>query len=201
MCGDATELIPPEGRVFYLFNPFDETVMERFAAGLRERGRPATVVYYNAKFLEPFREGLHGAGAGRSGARTPFGGADAGVSPVRRRRTRITIHVSANATDETSTAAPAPVTPHSFPSTTISGSITTVSTPCAHSRSPGRPIVTGKVFVQLSTSWIAPATQDQAGRRHRGQVLPADDDANEERHQDPHAGISASAAAPAEPFT
>ena len=24
VCGDATELIPPEGTVFYLFNPFDE---------------------------------------------------------------------------------------------------------------------------------------------------------------------------------
>jgi SAM-dependent methyltransferase len=58
VCGDATELIPPEGRVFYLFNPFDETVMERFAAALLRRGRPATVVYYNAKFLEPFRAGF-----------------------------------------------------------------------------------------------------------------------------------------------
>ena len=58
VCGDATELIPPEGRVFYLFNPFDESVTERFAAALRERGRPATVVYYNARFLEPFRAGF-----------------------------------------------------------------------------------------------------------------------------------------------
>jgi SAM-dependent methyltransferase len=58
VCGDATELIPPEGRVFYLFNPFDETVMTRFAAALLERGRPATIVYYNAKFLEPFRAGF-----------------------------------------------------------------------------------------------------------------------------------------------
>ncbi len=58
VCGDATELIPPEGRVFYLFNPFDETVMTRFAAALLERGRPATIVYYNAKFLEPFRTGF-----------------------------------------------------------------------------------------------------------------------------------------------
>ena len=54
VCGDATELIPPDGTVFYLFNPFDEPVMSRFAAALLERGRPATIVYYNAKFLEPF---------------------------------------------------------------------------------------------------------------------------------------------------
>jgi SAM-dependent methyltransferase len=54
VCGDATELIPPEGRVFYLFNPFDRSVTERFAAALAARGKPATVVYYNAKFLEAF---------------------------------------------------------------------------------------------------------------------------------------------------
>ena len=58
VCGDATELIPPEGRVFYLFNPFDEAVMARFAAALIARGKPATVVYYNARFLEPFRAGF-----------------------------------------------------------------------------------------------------------------------------------------------
>ena len=44
--------------------------------------------------------------------------------PVRRRCQTSTPHVSANATDETSTAPPAPVTPHSLPSTTINGSIT-----------------------------------------------------------------------------
>jgi SAM-dependent methyltransferase len=58
VCGDASATIPPEGRVFYLFNPFDGEVMGRFAAALLERraGRGgATIVYYNAKFLEPFR--------------------------------------------------------------------------------------------------------------------------------------------------
>jgi SAM-dependent methyltransferase len=54
VCGDATALIPPEARVFYLFNPFDGTVMSRFASALLERGSPATVVYYNAKFLDVF---------------------------------------------------------------------------------------------------------------------------------------------------
>jgi SAM-dependent methyltransferase len=54
LCGDATELLPADGRVFYLFNPFDEAVMERFAGALLERRTPATVVYYNAKHLEPF---------------------------------------------------------------------------------------------------------------------------------------------------
>jgi SAM-dependent methyltransferase len=55
VCGDATGLIPPEGSVFYLFNPFDGNVMSRFASALLERGRPATIVYYNAKFLAPFQ--------------------------------------------------------------------------------------------------------------------------------------------------
>jgi SAM-dependent methyltransferase len=54
LTGDATGLLPADGTVFYLFNPFDGTVMERFAAALA--GLPlATVVYYNAKHLGPFR--------------------------------------------------------------------------------------------------------------------------------------------------
>ena len=55
VAADATRVIPPEGTVFYLFNPFDAEVTARFAQALLERGRPATIVYYNAKFLEPFR--------------------------------------------------------------------------------------------------------------------------------------------------
>ncbi|HZQ82817.1 MAG TPA: class I SAM-dependent methyltransferase [Gaiellaceae bacterium] len=54
-CGDATGLLPPEGTLFYLFNPFDETVMARFrdavAAEPRQRAR---IVYYNAKELHVF---------------------------------------------------------------------------------------------------------------------------------------------------
>ena len=55
VAADATRVIPPEGTVFYLFNPFDAEVTARFAQALLERGRPATIIYYNAKFLEPFR--------------------------------------------------------------------------------------------------------------------------------------------------
>ncbi len=54
LCGDATEVIPPEGTLFYLFNPFDGAVMGRFAAGLLRRELPATIVYYNAKYLDAF---------------------------------------------------------------------------------------------------------------------------------------------------
>jgi SAM-dependent methyltransferase len=55
VCGDATQLLPSDGSVFYLFNPFDAEVMDRFAAALLARGRRATIVYYNAKFLDTFR--------------------------------------------------------------------------------------------------------------------------------------------------
>jgi SAM-dependent methyltransferase len=58
VCGDATQVIPPAASIFYLFNPFDGEVMERFAAALLERGKPATIVYYNARFLAPFRSGF-----------------------------------------------------------------------------------------------------------------------------------------------
>jgi SAM-dependent methyltransferase len=54
ICGDAIDRLPAEGTVFYLFNPFDEMVMDRFVAALLARGTPATVVYYNAKHLAPF---------------------------------------------------------------------------------------------------------------------------------------------------
>jgi hypothetical protein len=56
VAADATRVIPPEGTVFYLFNPFDAEVTARFAQALLERGRPATIVYYNAKFLEAFSD-------------------------------------------------------------------------------------------------------------------------------------------------
>jgi SAM-dependent methyltransferase len=56
-CGDAIELLPPEGTIFYLFNPFDASVTARFAQALLRRASvlPATVVYYNAKHLDAFR--------------------------------------------------------------------------------------------------------------------------------------------------
>jgi SAM-dependent methyltransferase len=58
LCGDATELLPAEGTFFYLFNPFDENVMRRFVAAFLEldAGRPRTIVYYNCKYLDVFRD-------------------------------------------------------------------------------------------------------------------------------------------------
>jgi SAM-dependent methyltransferase len=56
-CGDATELLPPDGTLFFLFNPFDETVMRRFAAALLALPEgPRRVVYHNCKFVDVFRE-------------------------------------------------------------------------------------------------------------------------------------------------
>ncbi len=58
LCGDATELLPADGTVFYLFNPFDEGVMRRFVAAFfaTGEGRPRTIVYYNCKYLDVFRD-------------------------------------------------------------------------------------------------------------------------------------------------
>jgi SAM-dependent methyltransferase len=56
LCGDAIELLPPEGTVFYLFNPFGEEVMARFIAAFLavDVGKPRTIVYYNCKFVHLF---------------------------------------------------------------------------------------------------------------------------------------------------
>jgi SAM-dependent methyltransferase len=59
LTGDATALLPPEGTLFYLFNPFDEAVMRRFVAALADlppAGRERRVIYYNYKHLELFRD-------------------------------------------------------------------------------------------------------------------------------------------------
>src|SRR5919198_637950 len=52
---------------------------------------------------------------------------------------------------ETRTAAAAPVAPHSAPNTPASGTSTSISSPCVQIRSAGRPIETGKDFVQPYT--------------------------------------------------
>jgi SAM-dependent methyltransferase len=55
LCGDATELLPEDGTLFYLFNPFDESVMARFAQALLRSDREGRrVVYYNSKYPGPF---------------------------------------------------------------------------------------------------------------------------------------------------
>ena len=88
LCGDAIELLPADGTVFYLFNPFDGAVMARFATALLTRPAAATIVYYNSKHLGPFRADSrfavrelddpkleHRSAIVRLGSRTPPGGA------------------------------------------------------------------------------------------------------------------------------
>lgn len=56
--GDAVEGIPPEGTVYYLYNPFDAVVMRRFADALLARAaRPAElrIVYFNCRHADVFR--------------------------------------------------------------------------------------------------------------------------------------------------
>ncbi len=55
LCGDAPTLLPRDGTIFYLFNPFDGVVMNRFAASVLALPAGATIVYYRAQFVEPFR--------------------------------------------------------------------------------------------------------------------------------------------------
>jgi SAM-dependent methyltransferase len=58
-CGDALDLLPADGTLFYLFNPFDADVMERFRDRLAElrAGRAGTrIVYYNVKALDLFED-------------------------------------------------------------------------------------------------------------------------------------------------
>lgn len=57
-CGDAVALLPPEGTFFYLYNPFDAPVLERFAArllALPPRPGGLRVLYFNARHLDVFR--------------------------------------------------------------------------------------------------------------------------------------------------
>lgn len=53
--GDAVDNLPRSGTIFYLYNPFSEQTMARFAAALA--GIDATIVYYIDNHLEPFRDG------------------------------------------------------------------------------------------------------------------------------------------------
>jgi len=57
ICGDAPSLLPPDGTIFYLFNPFDGDVLRRFAeavVALPHVARPRTIAYLNCKFLSVF---------------------------------------------------------------------------------------------------------------------------------------------------
>jgi SAM-dependent methyltransferase len=57
LCGDATTMLPSDGTIFFLFNPFDEHVLRRFADAFlagAEAGKRRRIVYYNCKYLDVF---------------------------------------------------------------------------------------------------------------------------------------------------
>jgi SAM-dependent methyltransferase len=56
ICGDATKLLPDDGTVFYLNNPFAEAVVREFAAAALRTPSPVRIVYNNCKYLGPFLE-------------------------------------------------------------------------------------------------------------------------------------------------
>ena len=152
-CGDAAELLPPDGTIFYLFNPFDESVLRRFASVMLDRARDDRLPQHQARGGVRGQAAVHSQSDRPARAQLPLGAGDGAHKPVRLRRAGS--HTSARRPRR---RAPPHRRPSRWrsPSTTINASA--ISTPCAQSRSPGRPIVTGKVFVQLSTSWIAAAT-------------------------------------------
>jgi SAM-dependent methyltransferase len=61
LTGDAALLAPDDATIFFLFNPFDETVLRRFVARVLEHdarrdGRDRRIIYCRCKFLRPFEE-------------------------------------------------------------------------------------------------------------------------------------------------
>lgn len=57
LTGDAADLLPPNGTLVFLYNPFDQHTMRRFEARLSTRGRASDrlrIVYYNAQHADVF---------------------------------------------------------------------------------------------------------------------------------------------------
>ena len=56
LTGDATAILPRDGTVFFLFNPFDGSVMHRFASGFMADGMhpQRRAIYHNCKHVEVF---------------------------------------------------------------------------------------------------------------------------------------------------
>jgi SAM-dependent methyltransferase len=55
LCGDAADLMPAEGTLFYLFNPFGADAMQRCIDALKRTNTSTTertIVYYNCKWVD-----------------------------------------------------------------------------------------------------------------------------------------------------
>ena len=55
LCGDATQLLPQDASVLYLFNPFQELVVKRFEEAVRHLPRLRLIVYYSPVHVEVFQ--------------------------------------------------------------------------------------------------------------------------------------------------
>lgn len=59
VCGDALELLPEDGTIFFLFNPFNRHLLARFAeriAARPDRREQVLVIYYYAMHADVFEE-------------------------------------------------------------------------------------------------------------------------------------------------
>jgi SAM-dependent methyltransferase len=59
VCGDVRENIPPEGSLFYLYNPFDADTMRGFIHALAAKNHAAhevRLIYHNCRFVDLFRD-------------------------------------------------------------------------------------------------------------------------------------------------
>ncbi len=59
--GDAVQNIPPDGTLFYLYNPFGPQIMEAFKKrliSLFSERHEITVLYYNCKYVDVFQKDL-----------------------------------------------------------------------------------------------------------------------------------------------
>ena len=57
--GNALEHLPPDGTVFWIFNSFDEGVVRRFLAKVKEvstRRQQIRILYYNPVFMHVFAD-------------------------------------------------------------------------------------------------------------------------------------------------
>ncbi len=59
LCGDVRDLIPTDGTLFYLFNPFDEIILNGFLHSLRQSiagstAKSISVIYYNPVHIDVF---------------------------------------------------------------------------------------------------------------------------------------------------
>jgi SAM-dependent methyltransferase len=56
LTGDATDVLPAEASLLYLFNPFNADVMKRFKRSVTERCPSATLLYYYPVYLGVFED-------------------------------------------------------------------------------------------------------------------------------------------------